>query len=319
MTSCTRCGAVSPIEAAREFERRFVAALAPRPRMRISRRSARSSASSGARTQRRRRCSAISTCSRSTRTRRTGSRTVATFYLLLKRHIESAPAADEFVDALGDELTRQQKPFSVLRERFAAIEPREQGNILDLLKARKGAAAQALSKPSSVLAELKDAYRRKNHKEAPSLAALLAFDPLPDDDHLHRDYDRWLKIFNDAYDDCVAQSDQRAFINLRLGSQAFRKFVKAQYVDGLRLFQLLSYWRRDMAHATSSKVDEIAYLQIAAGLLSYALGIKSYDLNIRLKSFTADEKDFQGPTQEARVLHELQDAARSTVQKRPCI
>ena len=90
----------------------------------------------------------------------------------------------------------------------------------------------------------------------------------------------------------MAQSDQRAFINLRLGSQAFRKFVKAQYVDGLRLFQLLSYWRRDMAHATSSKVDEIAYLQIAAGLLSYALGIKSYDLNIRLKSFTADEKDF---------------------------
>ena len=133
--------------------------------------------------------------------------------------------------------------------------------------------------------ELRAAYRRANHEDARSLAELLDFDPLPDDTQrqsLRREYDAHRKLFDDAYAACRANPASHLFAILRGNSNVFWSFVKSQHADPLRVFQLLRFWRLDRVTGPPSAADEIAYVQIAAGLLHCAAH-RGYRIDTRLR------------------------------------
>jgi hypothetical protein len=233
----------------------------------------------------------------------TRSRTLATFYLVLKRRIEVAAPADGTVATMDTALRHPGKPLSPLQERFAALEPGDRTRILDLLAARQ---RPARSGPD-IMDELRAAYRRANHEDARSLAELLDFDPLPDDaqrQSLRREYDAHRKLFDDAYAGCRADPSPRLFATMRGNSNVFWSFVTSQHADPLRVFQLLRFWRRDRVTSPPSAADEIAYMQVAAGLVHCAVHL-GYRIDPRLRRPPPRKEPLPEPEVETFVLAPL--------------
>jgi hypothetical protein len=233
----------------------------------------------------------------------TRSRTLATFYLVLKRRIEVAGPVDDVVDTMDTALRHPQKPLSTLQERFAALDPADRTRILELLTARQ----RTPKRGSSIMEELRAAYRRANHKDARSLAELLDFDPLPDDKRrqsLRREYDAHRKLFDDAYAACRANPASHTFAMLRGNANVFWSFVKSQRGNPLQVFQLLRFWRLDRATSAPSAADEIAYMQVAAGLL-YCAAHLGYPIDVSLRRPPPRTQSLPEPEVETFVLEAL--------------
>jgi hypothetical protein len=233
----------------------------------------------------------------------TRSRTLATFYLVLKRRIEVAGPADDAAATMDTALRHPRKPLSPLQERFAALDPADRSRILDLLTARQ----RPPKSGPNIMDELRAAYRRANHEDARSLAELLGFDPLPDDTQrqsLRREYDAHRKLFDDAYAACRANPASHLFAILRGNSNVFWSFVKSQHADPPRVFQLLRFWRLDQVTSPPSAADEIAYVQIAAGLLHCAAHL-GYRIDTRLRRPPPRKESLPEPEVETFVLAPL--------------
>lgn len=212
----------------------------------------------------------------------TQSRIGTVFYLVLKHRVALARKADKFIDGLLEQLTK-----APLKDYFLLLSNVEQQEIVEPLQARKGPPRKSLS----VLAELREAYRDKHHKDAANLSALLDFDPR-DTPSLRKGYLELLKAYNDAYDACVGKANPAAFKNLRVAAIVFRGFLRGLQSDGLYLFQMLRYWRTDRVRSVPSVVDEIAYVVMATELMRYALNVGRYAQNVAAKGFTAEETRF---------------------------
>jgi hypothetical protein len=220
----------------------------------------------------------------------TRSRSDAAFYLILRRVVDVAKPAE--LDTWREALTSNQRPFSPLRERFDQLgktDRLDRDRILEVVDAPKKARAAV----AGVLSELNDAYRR-THGHDGTPAELRSFDPVHDEG-LHADFRARLAALNQAHAD-VRAGGSAPIDMLQLQVDTFWAFVNAQKKDGLRLFQLLRWWQSDRLRpqgtVPSSYADDVAYVQIAAALLSYSLATKAYPANIRLKSFTRDEWTF---------------------------
>jgi hypothetical protein len=159
----------------------------------------------------------------------------------------------------------------------------------------------------SVLDELKDAYRRDNHRE-PTEAALLAYLPpqaqnAPTfDAGLSRAYSEAFNAFRSAYDDLARPSkDPPSLDGLHQAAEDFWKYLLTVR-DAMSLFTLLRWWRRDSEvydkrgakkegySVVRREIQEVAYLLIAERLLLVALD--KYAGNQQTRSFTPQEWTF---------------------------
>jgi hypothetical protein len=216
-------------------------------------------------------------------TERNRSRSLAAFYLAVRRVVELAKPGE--LDAWRQALTAAK---GALRERFDALEQGDRNRILELVNAPK----QARKQSASVLDELRDAFHRAEGRDARDLTELAEFDPL-NDPGLVRDYrDRVAKL-QQAFALAKRPRERGPVDTLRLEVDATWAWLLGQRRDGLRLFQLLRVWRADRGDAhirhPSSWAEEVTYVQIAAALLSYAVSTKAYAANVRAKGFTAEE------------------------------
>jgi hypothetical protein len=225
-------------------------------------------------------------------TERNRSRSLAAFYLALRRVVELAKP-DE-LDGWRQQLTAGK---GALRERFDALEPGDRNRILEIVNAPKQARKQA----ASALDELRDAFRRRWGRDARDLAELADFPPLPDP-AVERDYrDRVAKL-EQAFEAAKHPRQRGPVDTLRLEIDATWAWLRGQRRDGLRLFQLLYLWRAGHKRSTSY-VEDVAYVQIAAALISYAVASKEYAANVRAKGFTDEEWTFVLAPLEGRLYH----------------
>src|SRR5437868_4210130 len=102
----------------------------------------------------------------------------------------------------------------------------------------------------SVLDDLKNAYRRDNHRE-PTEAALLDYLPpqaqnAPTfDGALNRAYSEAFSAFRSAYDDLAHQSKDAPNLDaLHQAAEDFWKYLLTVR-DAMSLFTLLRWWRRE--------------------------------------------------------------------------
>ncbi len=219
----------------------------------------------------------------------TQTRDDAAFYLVLLRIAQLSKPAE--LDAWREALTDNMRPFSPLRQRFEDLgrtDRHGRDQILDLVNAPKQARAEA----ASVLDELRDAFAKgatARASERPSLAELLAFSPLPYEP-LEREFRAQLAMLDQAFKQ-IHENDQDTVAALKDNVSQFWDFVKGQRRDGLRLFQLMRWWRAEfIAHHVPSQADDIGYVLVVAGLLSHAVG--RYHTNQRLHGFTHEEWTF---------------------------